>query len=681
MSLDLLHRARLVSFDVFDTLIARRYVSQRSLLRAVASSVRSRELSGSSLDALYAARVQAEETCRSQEPSREVTLAQIALEWARLLELPSAEAATLVAIEEAVEYSTAWAVPCGLRLTWQLHDAGKELVYSSDTYHSSKFIRSLLSRSGFPTPGAKVIVSGELRKSKWRGDLFAEILAASGTETAGVVHVGNSRHADFENARRAGLDAILIEMGNPTRYELQLDAAGAAGSELGPILAGAARASRLQGRQDNDVAQSITDIGADIVATTLIPFVLWTLSQARERGLRRLFFQARDGRILALIANRLCSRAGADGLDIRYIAGGRHCYYPLALAEGGPLANTIAFANLSTTSLDTLGDQLGLPAAWYERCRSLDGLRFRPEVQLGPDAVTIRRALSDDPAWSGLLREAQRERAILATRYLSEAGVLGSEVVGVVDLGWVGRVGAALDGAARSAGHRPLTHFYFGLADNARGVCPGDSHVFYADHRRAEDQIRPLYWTALEVFCSSGEPRYIGFEVRDGTVVPQLAPDDLAHQRCTYSAHVEMVVGLAVDRFLEMLRPESFAPHELQGSAVLVALSENLASFWEHPSTQEANAWSDFRHAGGTDASTLPLARRLAVRDLVRSRWRNLLWPAGSLRLSTGYVRAAAHFVGLTRRVRTWKRTTTSLRMASRGVTTHAPRHTSRSLR
>ena len=230
--------------------------------------------------------------------------------------------------------------------------------------------------------------------------------------------------------------------------------------------------------------------------------------------------------------------------------------------------------------------------------------------------------------------------------------MLGSEAVGVVDLGWVGRVGAALDAAARSEGCHPLTHFYFGLAAEASGICPESSHVFYADHRRAAARVRPLFWTALEVFCSSGEPRYLGFEVRDGEVVARLAPDHLADQRRKYSESVEASVELAVDQFLEILGTGSLTAEDLQDSAVLEALSKNLMSFWDDPSTREVVAWSGYRHAGGIDETHAPLARRLGIRDLARSRWRELLWPAGSLRLSSGYIRAGAHLVALARSAR-----------------------------
>ncbi len=243
-----LRQVKVVSFDVFDTLIARRYVSQRSLLRAVASSVRSTGLSSASVDEIYAARICAEESCRDREESREVTLDQIAHDWAQLLGMSFPDAEGLVSIEEALEYSVASAIPRASQLAWQVHDAGKELVYSSDTYHSGELIRSLLTRCGLPTRDARVLVSGELRKSKWRGDLFAEIVRDAKVGDSAVLHVGNNRHADFDSPRRAGLQARLIEAGNPTRYELNLDVAGDADSKLGPMLAGAAPRGAIAGR-------------------------------------------------------------------------------------------------------------------------------------------------------------------------------------------------------------------------------------------------------------------------------------------------------------------------------------------------------------------------------------------------------------------------------------------------
>ena len=61
-----------------------------------------------------------------------------------------------------------------------------------------------------------VVCSGEAGAAKPDGAIFARALAALGVEASEALHVGDSLEADYEGARAAGIDALLVDRGSMT---------------------------------------------------------------------------------------------------------------------------------------------------------------------------------------------------------------------------------------------------------------------------------------------------------------------------------------------------------------------------------------------------------------------------------------------------------------------------------
>jgi FMN phosphatase YigB (HAD superfamily) len=634
-------QATVVSFDVFDTLIVRRFVTQESLLREVSYTIEKSGTCSLPASVVYSLRLDAEKKCRDSSPTQEVTLNQITCEMVKFLGLTDSFAPTLSSIEESVELSVGCANPNLLKLAWRRYEEGKRIIYLTDTYHSSDFIRQLLGSCGFPIEGTTIYASGELKLSKGRGDIFPAIVEVEGSDPSKIVHIGNHPRADFTNARHAGINSALVELANPTQYELDLDATSKFRTEFGAKISGASRMSRIVFSGDGESKGELTDIAADLVAPTFVPFVMWILAQSRRQRLKRLYFLSRDGKLLAAIANELCKLSEENSPEIRYIVGGRACYYPIAIVEGGPQANSTALRDLATTSLQNLGDELGIPRGWAKNIPSINRLGIADDARIASRANDVYAALSNDPAWSLLLSQSQSERARLAKAYLAAQGVIGSDPVGIVDIGWAGRTCSAIDAAVHADGAAPPSYFFFGLTTAAEDVCPRSSIAYFADHRFPSHRARSLYIGALETLCSSGEPRTLGFEIRDGLASPKYMRDEYSQRHEGYANKIEEVVLDVVRQLGKTSRPDDFTEVELQDPSFLAALERNLSSFWERPSLDEAETWSKVAHSSSVLEVAVPIGRRIFPIELLRLRSPNVIWLAGSLRLSSPIVRQA----------------------------------------
>lgn len=69
----------------------------------------------------------------------------------------------------------------------------------------------LLDALGLATFFDAVVCSGEAGAAKPDGAIFARALAALGVEASEALHVGDSGEADYEGARAAGIEALLVD--------------------------------------------------------------------------------------------------------------------------------------------------------------------------------------------------------------------------------------------------------------------------------------------------------------------------------------------------------------------------------------------------------------------------------------------------------------------------------------
>ena len=180
-----------VSFDVFDTLLLRPYVSPVDLFHHMESHFRR--------PGFATERIRAERTSRSKE-FEEVTLDEIydgidgrfkdlkdsELLFERQVLLPNPE---MKAVFDEVKKS------------------GKRILLLSDMYLPSVFLSEVLGKNGFEGY-EHLYVSCEHRKSKHSGELFLLALKDLGIGPKDVVHIGDGDVSDVKTPSKMGIRAL-----------------------------------------------------------------------------------------------------------------------------------------------------------------------------------------------------------------------------------------------------------------------------------------------------------------------------------------------------------------------------------------------------------------------------------------------------------------------------------------
>lgn len=255
------------TFDIFDTLIARRCIHAHEIFRLV--EIRT------GLTGFAAARVEAEKRVSHGE----YTLVDIYRGLRQTLSLDDASTDTLMQTEVALELENALPIAENLRRLPQ------EAVLITDMYLPAAVIRELLRRAGVSRDYPILIAShGKSGGAVWNH------LADLGLQCA---HLGDNEQSDVGNARKAGMRARLSDLSRPTRFEALLLRQGACQA------AQALRAARLRVKL-GDLPEWLCRLQFNLNVPFLLTSALGLLSEAHSNGADKVLFASRDGRNLQL---------------------------------------------------------------------------------------------------------------------------------------------------------------------------------------------------------------------------------------------------------------------------------------------------------------------------------------------------------------------------------------------
>lgn len=279
------------SFDVFDTCLARLCGEPRLLFDVLSLKVQKaigedcseylRELfvvarteaSGYSLEEIYENVAE-----RFPLPYSTQQMAQLELDTEREMLVPINDTKLLVE---------------------KLRQKGK-ILFISDMYLPSSFIREQLVKHGFFKEGDGIYVSDELKAWKRDGSLFKLVHDREKISYRQWHHYGDNRQSDYNVPRKLGIHAHHLHY-DYLHYEEWWRDIPVLQCQSPSILAGVSRAVRLQ----SEATESQKAFVCDITAPTMCFWVLKVMYDARAKGLKRLYFCARDAHTHYLIAREL----------------------------------------------------------------------------------------------------------------------------------------------------------------------------------------------------------------------------------------------------------------------------------------------------------------------------------------------------------------------------------------
>lgn len=513
-----------------------------------------------------------------------------------------------------------------------------EIVFVSDTDRSSNLLTEMLDRHGLFRSGDRLVASCETGVTKSEGGLYDLIWP---TRPGTVWHLGNHNWADGAMAAAHGYEPFDIPAGNLSRYEAALcrDSSG-----MGPVLAGAARSTRLQledeferGKLDERTFQ-LNRLGAQVAGPVMAAFALWIAEQVRTNGIDHLGFLSRDGELPHLIASRVPDPA-LQGTEQSYVHLNRIAV-TLATApaigvaswveDGTRDASDFLRARMQAIPFGGLLQRLGFDPGDVAKVMgpSFSLAAHDPHEPLRESQAGDWLALLAAQATQELILSRAMERRSALVDYLHQLGLLSSTRPAFVDVGWRGRMARLINTALLEFFSNEPLHLHFGGDEVPpevdervrihRFAFPGTSKIWPFDNPPAP----------VETLTASGNPRVVDYRrTPSGRIEPLHQPETTDVGRADRAELWRGAIAM-VDRLPDVARISAW---ELRQAPLDKEAREVLRLWWYRPNRAEAAAMRGFAFEGDeAGAQVGPVLAPYALSDIVGQNRVSRQWRQGS---------------------------------------------------
>lgn len=280
---DKLEKYDIVSFDVFDTLILRKFVCPEDVFYLVQQKLEYPNFRKIRIEAEHIARRTRLEKYGDIEVSHEEI-------WEILEGLTGINKEVGMKLEWEAEIESCYANPYFLSLIDTLGKCNKPLVVCSDMYWGKEKIRELLMNCGYPN-FAEYFVSSDYRSSKNNGKLYEQIKNKYGYEKS-YIHIGDDEYADVTIANKRGIEGLLYH--NVQKFGTKFRAC-----DMSPLMysiySGIVNGTICNGLEEKTLQYELGYIYGGILVTGYCQFIH---RYVMEQQVDKILFLARDGEII-----------------------------------------------------------------------------------------------------------------------------------------------------------------------------------------------------------------------------------------------------------------------------------------------------------------------------------------------------------------------------------------------
>jgi predicted HAD superfamily hydrolase len=318
----------LYSFDIFDTLIARTVLEPRGVFYYVQKMINKSNLEFPSYfkNDYVQCRRKAEANVREyykksvavRKSNRvEITFQEIFDRLKEVYDLTEEQVKKLMQWELECEYETVIPIHENIDKAKKLKRDGNDVVLISDMYLSKEVIVKFLKKVDTEIAELPLYLSSDYGVQKHSGDLYVEVYADLDYKYKSWKHFGDNKISDGTRANEIGIKTEVHDIYKFDKYEVGM-------------------ANKLQTYDSFLVARMLCQHRMNNISIekqfvyryftfVTVPYVSWVLKNALEKNTKCLYFIARDGFYLKIIADEIIRLNNYD-IKTKYIYGSRKAW-------------------------------------------------------------------------------------------------------------------------------------------------------------------------------------------------------------------------------------------------------------------------------------------------------------------------------------------------------------------
>lgn len=467
----------MISFDFFDTLFTRKVARPISIFALVAEELK--KMNHLSLNHEFIVnfqdiRVCVENIARENSNYEDITFEEIYHVLKDHYHLEEETIKVIQKVELEIEKNNLVPIKKYLNRMLEYLKAGKQVYVLSDMYLPSSFLSEVLAQQDEAFASVEVYVSNELRKTKATGNLYKEVFKLVPDKRL-QSHVGDNLTSDFFIPRKLGFsgewaqEAILDKNEQALVEDVNLISVD--------LIVGKWRELRVSGYDEKKY------LGFKYITSIFFGFIYETLNTLEKRGVKKLYFLARDGQVLKIIADDIIKELNLKIVSEYVYVSRRSLQLPSVFELDDEFWKRI-FSNTPGINFNLLLSRLQIT---IEEFKSVGG---KPPFKAAQ--VISKRQLDELEKSFRCMKDLKKlilDKAAIsrdyAYQYFEKIGFLDEEVVHILDVGWSATI---QDGLYRLYSKKDpafkIEGWYWGVKRNTKYSNHSNvknSYIFYSE--------------------------------------------------------------------------------------------------------------------------------------------------------------------------------------------------------
>lgn len=365
---------RVVSFDIFDTLIVRPLYKADDLFKLLEKEFKKISTDHAILT-FHDIRTRSEyETRLKYAHAEDITLTQIYETISELYGITRKVADAMMQAEIDYELKYCFARNTGLNLYKLAQYLNKTVVLTSDMYLSRDTIETLLANAGYSN-WDKFYLSSEVELSKASGGIYPYITKDLSVKPSEILHIGDNHTSDVKNALKAKLQAVhfpapvSLLYTNGSASKMFESIVGNVTNFVGQEYLGIATFMAVVANkyfdnpftsfnQESAFNASPSMLGYYGLGMHMFGTADWLLSSSVKNGYDNLVFCARDGYLPMKAYDILARNISSDRPKTHYLPTSRKSLLALSFFEKDDLNHLDKFVNLDNKKIKDVFEYL-----------------------------------------------------------------------------------------------------------------------------------------------------------------------------------------------------------------------------------------------------------------------------------------------------------------------------------
>lgn len=444
------------SFDVFDTCICRSYAAPEDLFFDILPGTS--EISDADRSVFSINRRTGEKLANAKLGKGKCATIEAIYENIDQRYFHGYSKEYLIKREKHLELQSIRPIASTLKQIKELRTAENKIIFISDMYLSSNFIKLALIKTGFYKPGDSIYVSSENALTKRSGELFSYVLEKESIQANQLVHHGDNLASDIASAKKLGIKAIHINTSNPLPIDQIVHKEATPKEKRINAIAKIVRLKLCNQISTNELGFLAKTIPA------IVAYCHWILTEAKKKKITALYFFTRDAQIMHIICSLLVEKS--DQIKLLLLFGSRKAWtLPSVDFSSSDWIEKITTAYNGIT-LEDAAELLQLNEAAYK-----DLILSLSKNKKLPQSLTseiLKQLISTNPEIEKSIRNKAKEQKQLMKDYLTSIGIFEHNRCAIVDSGWTLRNQKKFMDIINEVKPKiKIEGFYFCLAPNA----------------------------------------------------------------------------------------------------------------------------------------------------------------------------------------------------------------------